>query len=55
MNESLPGIFQKSQNMHVYIYKTNFLVDFVLNKKMTEEKKKLITGKKHPGRVAHGH
>ena len=33
----------------------NFLVDFVLIKKMTEEEKKTITRGKHPGRVAEGH
>ena len=33
----------------------NFLVDFVLIKKMTEEEKKTITRGKHPGRVAQGH
>ena len=38
--------------MDAYIYKTNFLVDFVLNKKMKEEEKKSITREKHPGRVA---
>ena len=27
------GILKHSQNIHVYIYETNFLVDFVLNKK----------------------
>ena len=41
--------------MHVYIYETNILVDFVLNKKMREEEKKTTTPEKHPGRVAQGH
>ena len=27
MNQPLPGIFQRSQNIHVYIYKMNILVD----------------------------
>ena len=41
--------------MHSYIFETNFLVDFVLNKTMTEEENKLITREKHPGRVTQGH
>ena len=41
--------------MHVYIYETNILVNFVLNKKMREKEKKTITSEKHPGHVAQGH
>ena len=40
--------------MHGCIYETNFLVDFVLNKKW-RKKKKLITREKHPRCIAHGH
>ena len=38
--------------MHVYIYETNFLMDFVLNNRKRE---KTITREKHPGHSAHGH
>ena len=33
----------------------NILVDFVLNKKMTEKEKKAITREKHPGCVPQDH
>ena len=33
----------------------NILVDFVLNKKMTEKEKKAITPEKHPGCVPQDH
>ena len=41
--------------MHSYIFEMNFPVDFVLNKTMTGEEKKLITREKHPGRIAQVH
>ena len=41
--------------MDVYIYETNILVDFVLNKNDGGRKKKTITPEKHPGCVAQGH
>ena len=28
MNQSLPGFFQRSHNVHAYLYKKNFLVGF---------------------------
>ena len=40
--------------MHVYIYETNILVSFVLNKN-DGGRKKTITREKHPGCVAQGH
>ena len=40
--------------MLVYIYETNFLVDFGLNNKLQRKRKK-ITQEKHPGRVPQGH
>ena len=51
----MPGISYRNQSMHSYIFETNFPVDFVLNKTMTGEEKKLITREKHPGRIAQGH
>ena len=37
--------------IYIYIYETNILVDFVLNKN-DEGRKKTIIREKHPGRVA---
>ena len=41
--------------MHVYIYKTNILVDFVLNKNGKGRKKKTITREKYPRHVPQSH
>ena len=40
--------------MHVYIYETNILLDFVVNKN-DRGKTKTITREKYPGCVAQGH
>ena len=47
-------IFEGIRNKYVYIYETNILVDFVLNKN-DGGRNNIITREKHPERVAQGH